>query len=254
MALAEQCRKNALHDLRVDLKILRAQLRLLRAVDPAFPYSDLYAPYKALFARAGQVRFWQLQAGILADTPGVPEPFARLYRAHAHRRLREALEAFRQTALAGRLFLWPELKKEFRQSAWQCTPLSVGTYFETLRKGMAAITAHLSRRNPQAMHDLRKWLKEYAINRRLANRHFGFDPGPPLVPRAENAGLDELLGQWHDLDAACMQLQEDLQTQQWEPADRNAGETMLQDWREAERMLWEEVLAGLETGGLPSTQ
>lgn len=249
MALAEQCRKHALHDLRVDLKILRAQLRLLRAVDPEFPYSDLYGPYKVLFARAGQLRFWQLQAGILADTPGVPEPFACRYRAYVHRRLREALEAFRQTALAGGLFQWHDLKKEFRQSAWKCTPTSVRTYFEILRKGMAEITALLSRRNPQAMHDLRKWLKEYATNRRLAMRYFGFDPGPPLAPHAENTGLDELLGQWHDLDAACAQLQEDLQAQQWEPADRKAGETMLQDWREAERMLWKEVIAGLDTGG-----
>lgn len=237
--------KEQLHQLRVELKKWRAGLRLLRSADPAFPYPEVYAPFKTLFAAAGQLRFWQLQLQLLNRSALLHPAFVRPYRAYLRRRLRQARADFYKTTEENDLPRWRELKQEFRQSCKASTPLAVSAYFEALGKDISLKARHPSRRRPADLHELRKLVKEYAYNRQLAVKQLRFDPGPPPALPAGSANFEELLGQWHDQDAACAQLAEDLRTQKWKGTALHAGKTVLREWKRAERQLWAEIAATL---------
>ena len=234
-----------LHSLRIELKKWRAGLRLLRNVDPAFPYPEIYEPFKTLFAAAGQLRFWQLQRLFVRRTAHVPPVFARLYQTYARHRLNEAWEDFGKKAAKENVPRWRELKGEFRQSFKTCTPAAIQAYFDLLQKDIADKAGKLNRRRTIDLHELRKLLKEYANNRQLTVKHLQLDPGPPGGIPAENASFDELLGEWHDQDAACIQLAEDLRTQGWEGEVLRAGKAVFREWRRKEREMWAEITAAL---------
>lgn len=232
---------NPLHRVRVELKKWRAGLRLLRSADPAFPYPEMYAPFKNLFAAAGQLRFWQLQRQMIKGDALASPVFSTPYRAYTSRRLRKARKDFLKTAKDD-LPSWRELKQEIRQSAETLTAGAVQNYFTTLQSEIAAIVRHPTRRRTAELHDLRKLLKEYAYNRLLTVKYLHFDPGPPAgVP----AGFEALLGQWHDQDAACAQLAEDLRQESWEPEGLRAGKKVLRAWERKEMAMWQVVVGGL---------
>lgn len=236
--------KEQLHRLRVELKKWRAGLRLLRSVDPSFPYPEMYGPFKTLFAVAGRLRFWQLQQLLINRTTHIQPVFARFYRAYTRRRLKEAWKDFTKTASRENMPRWRELKHEFRQSFKACTHEAVQAYFDDLQKDIAEKASHLSRRRTGDLHALRKHLKEYANNRRLTTKHLHFDPGPPAgIPGGAN--FDDLLGEWHDLDAACAQLAGDLRTQGWEGQILRAGKAVLREWKRAEQRMWSEITESL---------
>jgi hypothetical protein len=231
------------------MKKWRAGLRLLSACDPTFPYPEVYKPFKKLFAGAGQLRFWQLQQHLLDQTPQLPPTFAQRYRAYIRQRQREALKDFCKTAGRADLPKWRDLKAEFRQSCDACTPAAVQTYFNDLQKDITSKEKELPRRRAGDLHDLRKRLKEYANNRQPAAKHLRFDPGPPAGLPPDHAAFDQLLGQWHDQDAACAQLAEDLRTQGWTGEMLNEGKTVLRAWKRREREMWEAVVGGFEPKG-----
>lgn len=236
--------KEQLHQLRVELKKWRAGLRMLRSADPAFPYAEMYEPFKTIFAAAGRLRFWQLQQLFLKQTARIPPAFARSCRSFARQRLNDARNDFAKTASPENIPKWRELKREFRQSLKACTPDAVQTYFDGLQKDILEKTSDLSRRRTAGLHDLRKLLKEYANNRQLTVNHLRFDPGPPGgIPGGAN--FDDLLGEWHDLDAACAQLAADLRAQGWEGEVLRAGKAVLREWRRAERQMWTEIAGAL---------
>lgn len=230
-----------LHQVRVELKKWRAGLRLLRSADPAFPYPEMYAPFKNLFAAAGQLRFWQLQRQMIKDDTLASPVFSTPYRAYTSRRLRKARKDFLKAA-ENDLPSWQELKQEIRQSDATLTAGAAQHYFTTLQREIAAIVRHPTRRRTAELHELRKLLKEYANNRLLAAKYLHFDPGPPAgVP----AGFEALLGQWHDQDAACTQLAEDLRLECWEPEGLQAGKKVLRVWKKRELDLWGAVVGQL---------
>ncbi len=236
--------KEQLHQLRVELKKWRAGLRLLRSVDPSFPYPEMYEPFKTLFAAAGRLRFWQLQRLLVNKTADAQPDFARLYEGFARQRIKEAWQDFTETASRENMPRWRELKHEFRLSLKACTLPAIQVYFDGLQKDIAEKASHLSRRRTGDLHTLRKHLKEYANNRRLTTKHLHFDPGPPArIPGGAN--FDDLLGEWHDLDAACAQLAEDLRTQGWEGQILRAGKAVLREWRRKEKYLWNKVISAL---------
>lgn len=239
--------KERLHQLRVEIKKWRAGLHLLRVVDPAFPYPEVYKPFKILFSDAGQLRFWQLQRQILNHSAPVPPGFAQLYRVYTRQRRGEALHHFRKTIRRAGLPKWRDVKKEFRQSCDACTPDTVQVYFGGLQKSIAAKVKATGRRRAGELHELRKLLKEYANNRQFVVKSLGFDPGlPPGLPPG-NEGFDALLGQWHDQDAACTQLAEDLRTQGWKGQTLNDGKRVLQVWSRKERKMWRAVIEVLSS-------
>lgn len=223
-------KKGRLHRFRVALKHWRANLRLLEAADPCFPYPEIYAPFKTLFGQAGAVRFWQLQGALVKSTGVCPAFFAGFYETHIRKQRKQAQKAFRQALRRERMFRWKDLKQEFRLSVRQCTPQALEAYFRDLQKkiGQECLAPPESR----DFHDLRKALKEYRINRQTAVQHFGLDPGPVAGIPDGSTDLDTTLGQWHDFDAAAWQLRLDLDNQPWPDSMRAEGLVLLEYWKQ----------------------
>lgn len=244
--LSRTCRQKDLHELRVELKRFRALLRLLRSVDPEFPYAKVNQPFKLLFEQAGQLRFWQLQVRLLEKTAGLPALFANRYHTYTHQRLRRERYIFQETAQRDALPRWREMKDFFQTSLKRCNPGTLERYFNSTRESALRIAAHLEKTRPAERHELRKILKEYHLNRQTVSKHFDFDPGPmPGLP-ADVSLLDIPFGQWHDLQAAGAQLAEDLKTQTWNADVLTGGAYVLRVWKKQERALWQEVRPVLE--------
>lgn len=248
-ALSRVCRQKDLHLLRIELKRLRALLRLLRYTDPEFPYFKVYQPFKVLFNRAGQLRFWQIQIKLLENTATAPEPFSNRYRRYSEYRRHLANHLFRETARWGDLPRWRDVKNLFRISLERCNTEALAGYFTYTRESATGIAGRVGRTLPAERHELRKIMKEYTMNRQLVSRHFNFDPGPlPAMPD-DPALLDVPFGQWHDLQAAGKQLAEDLRIQPWDTAVLTGGREVLREWKKEERVIWKRVRAVLEGVG-----
>lgn len=233
--------KRRLHRLRVTFKQWRAQLRLLRATDPAFPYAEIYPPFKVLFSAAGAVRFWQLQASLLQHAPEEALRFAEAYRRFIRQNIRKARLAFRCAAEETPLPRWKDLKAELRQARQACTIASITTYFSALEESIQEHRDALRQTGTTDLHDLRKIIKEYYLNRRLARKYLDFDPGPPAGVPFDSPSFDEFLGEWHDLQAAGVQLDADLKQHPWPPGLRREGRRLQHAWQQREKTLFAEI-------------
>jgi len=233
-----------LHDLRVGLKEWRAALRLLQGMAPDFPAMEVSERFRPVFHSAGGVRFWQLQRSFLNRSGAQLQPFAGHYRAHIRARLSQARRAFQASAKAS----WPgwrELKPYVHRASAACTSQALRMYFDELQDGMTAKKAVLDRRRASELHELRKLLREYSDNRKLIIKHLHFDPGVPRGLAADITAVVELLGDWHDQDAACRQLAEYLGSPACAGEVLMQGKAVLRAWRKKERVMWDRIMAGL---------
>lgn len=239
--LSHICGEVGLHNLRTDLKLLRARLRFLRNLYPEFPYHAVYKPYKKVFNRAGQVRFWQVMLKILEAEPGRNEDFALTYQVLLYARLLQTRAAFCEIAREEELPRWRDVKSAFRQSIRHFHRTVMDRYFSTLQQEAGQILNDPGHASLEERHTLRKILKEYSSNRKLVSKYFNYDPGPmPGVP-TEAFALNDLIGRWHDIQVAGVQLAEDLGTQEWSAPIVDAGNILLQHWKKREHALWKEV-------------
>jgi CHAD domain-containing protein len=238
--------KGRLHAFRVALKHWRAYLRLLRDADPTFPYPEVYAPFKPLFAKAGTIRFWQLQEALLEKIPGDTEDFSRFYQKYIRRQRQKARKAFQKKLRKTDLPKWSDLQAELRLSVEKCSEETIRAYFFSLQNTMCGHLQKRHRTAPFELHELRKNFKEYGINRLVVEKYWHIEIGPPLDIATHQTELDDCFGQWHDLEAASAQLANDLKTDDW-PADMIAGGKRLLDiWKKAEHRLLRQVTALLK--------
>jgi CHAD domain-containing protein len=230
-ALSTTARQEALHALRVELKKLRALLRLLRAVSPVFNYKETYALYKPLFQRAGEVREWQLQAAYFEQVPVAPEQFAAAYRAFLERGQRHAMHRWRR--LVRDYGAPPAAKVQWLAAgaAGTWTLDALRAYFRGLREQFCQLMAGTPDPEGQALHDVRKIVKEYSVNRRFSVRKLHYDPGNlPGLP-ADTTAFETTLGEWHDLVIARERLLQDLEAPGWFEQERAHGRLVADYWQ-----------------------
>lgn len=239
-------RQEALHDLRVELKEWRAALQLLHGVDPDFPHAEIQERFKPLFAAAGDLRFWQLQRGFVNRSKPTAPAFSQQYRAHVRRRLGQARKDFLAAAAATGCPGWGELKHDVNRACDACSPEAMQSYFGALQADMTSLKTLLNRRRMSQLHELRKSLREYSDNRKLVTARLGFDPGPPAGLPVQSGWMHDLLGEWHDLEAACRQLAQDLRAADWaDVGGLREGKAVLSRWKKAERAMWDAIMAVL---------
>jgi len=237
--------EEGLHRLRVGLKEWRAALRLAQGVDPGFPCAEISDLFRPVFDTAGRMRFWQLQRRFLARTGPLGPVFAAHYRARIRARLRQARRSFAAAVANTDWPRWRELDRDVHQAGEACTPQTLWAYFNSLQGDMTSKMAGLHRRRRSELHELRKDLREYSDNRKLAVKRLGFDPGPPRNLGADIPALQSRLGDWHDQDAACRQLAEDLRYPGWEEQALQQGKKLLRAWRKNERAMWDRLVTDL---------
>jgi len=237
--------EEGLHRLRVGLKEWRAALRLAQGVDPGFPCAEISGLFLPVFDTAGRVRFWQLQRRFLARTrPRVPV-FAAYYRARIRVRLRQARRSFAAAVVNTDWPRWRELDRDVHHAGEACTAQTLSTYFDSVQDYLTSIKTGLHRRRARELHELRKALREYSDNRKLVIKRLGLDPGSPRNLGPDIPALQSRLGDWHDQDAACRQLAEDLRYPGCEEEALQQGKKLLRAWRRNERAMWDRIIAGL---------
>jgi len=239
--------EEGLHRLRVGLKEWRGALRLAQGVDPGFPCAEISDLFKPVFDTAGRVRFWQLQRRFLARTGPLAPVFAAHYRARIRARLRQGRRSLRAAVANADWPRWRELDRDVHRAGDACTVQTLWAYFGNLQDNLTSIKTGLHRRRASELHELRKALREYSDNRKLAIKRLGFDPGPPRNLGPDIPALQSRLGDWHDQDAACRQLAEDLRYPGWEEEALQQGKQLLRAWRKNERAMWDRIITGLAT-------
>lgn len=239
--------EEGLHRLRVGLKEWRGALRLAQGADPGFPCAEISNLFKPVFDTAGAVRFWQLQRRFLARTGPLAPVFAAHYRARIRARLGQVRRRLRATVANADWPRWRKLDRDVHHAGDACTVQALWAYFGSLQDDLTSLKTGLHRRRTSELHDLRKALREYSDNRKLAVKHLGFDPGPPRNLGPDIPALQSRLGDWHDQDAACRQLAEDLGYPGWEEEALQQGKKLLQVWKKAERKMWDEIMVRLDS-------
>ncbi|MFN2546559.1 MAG: CHAD domain-containing protein [Myxococcales bacterium] len=172
----------AVHDMRVALRRLRAALRLLRL-------RELDPPVKELQDALGQVRDLQLQIEWLAGRPPSRRRTAALRK--AERALEPALAKWRDRTL-------PALLDAARKAKAPDASRRRQILRKRLRRFEERLEAALARPTPRAMHRVRISVKQIRYL-------FEIEKGPAAkLLLAELPPLQESLGQLHDMDVRAM--------------------------------------------------
>jgi CHAD domain-containing protein len=237
--------EEGLHRLRVGLKEWRAALRLVQGIDPEFPCAETSERFRPVFDTAGRMRFWQLQRRFLDRTGSLVPDFAAHYRGRIRARLRQARRSFAAAVANADWPRWRELDRDVHRAGEACTLQALRAYFDRLQGDMTSKKTGLHRRRTSELHELRKALREYSDNRKLAVKRLGFDPGSPRNLGPDIPALQSRLGDWHDQDAACRQLAEDLRYPGWEEEALQQGKKLLRAWRRNERTMWDRIMTDL---------
>lgn len=198
-----------IHDLRVEIKRMRAILRLLYFFQPNWPYRKSYAPFRNLFQSAGILRELQLQNLMLNHIPDVSSCFQSIYRG---RTLEKQIAAW--THLFGLLQYakLPSGKRliEAADQVFQCCKDSdFDRYFATKAKEVHNYLIGGLESPTENLHSLRKALKDYNNNRLNLHLVLQYDPGVlPGLPK-DTFKIDHILGDWNDYQTALMHLDQD---------------------------------------------
>jgi CHAD domain-containing protein len=237
-ALSLQCRKQALHEWRVQVKKWRYALRMLGKIDPDFEAKTFLRPYKKLFAAAGAIREIQIQRDLMLRSKSeLTEGFTHQYRKLLQHQYRSARTQFSKVARETALPSWQSLKKPLRAAVRQCQPLSCSWYFHQIIERISADWLNNREISDEALHDLRIQLKKYDASKKLLSHTLRYEAPPLRFLPLEMEPLLEQLGAWHDYTIAAGRLQEDLLSPFFSEAQRLEGRRLLRRWqRAAERL------------------
>lgn len=178
-----------LHKLRVNIKKIRALLRLVQYDDPKFNYKKQYKPFRKVFRAAGKIREHDITAAILSkhiNTTTVP---LTTLDAPTTKQLKKIAEQRKKIKKCANLLL-----KELRRIDSE----SIYTYLhmkrEYLRQQLATMPPE------EKLHDLRKQIKDviYLLNAVQQEEEFSLFLSE----------LEALIGKWHDKAVALNYLQQ----------------------------------------------
>lgn len=195
---APTCTPATFHQLRVEIKKLRALFELINDCAPAFKRKKNFKPFRVLFRQAGKVREIQVEEGLLK----------KYFTGNTLQVYRNSLKQLRikernQYFLLLTDELTAHLEKNFHTLKTFLSKVNKKRLNAYLTRQREEIRKKLSAKNlPQSeLHELRKRLKTYAYNSRLS-------------PDEKQTGtfltktrLAALLGQWHDDRLMLLNLQ-----------------------------------------------
>ena len=188
-----------MHTLRIDMKAIRSLCFLLEAAGQHRDSKALHRTIRKLFARAGRIREWQLQAAWLRH-----HHLPTLYRSqHFPTQLASAHSAFLRHGQRKGKFI-DALGKRLARGMQHLDRRKAGDYFVSLVDDLCQV---LHPRTPASQwHDLRKKIKRlvHAYRWLTSNRK------APEVVRifiGDMDALQALIGNWHDLQEMMQVLQ-----------------------------------------------
>lgn len=187
------------HRLRVNLKRQYAFFHLLQALDEHFSAISAMESFATLYRKAGKVRNKQVESQLILSMErqlhlvfSLSEHLA----AKADRRGKILQEWERSHALEPIRVVADSVLKSIRLLPENDTASRLKSYLLRLSRAIGSFPASLEE-DSEALHDLRKFIKELFYNLEILRRLF---PGVILHPHSLNL-LDDfqhLLGDWHD--------------------------------------------------------
>jgi len=204
------------HDLRVDLKRMRAFFNLAAAVNGDFDMKDRFKHYRRIAKNTGMLRDAQVQQVMLDEVEKATGIAAGEYRLFLEGREREGFEVFRAFAAGG----YPSGKLERTESAVrralneieeQLVRSNAENRFLSLKGDLMARTIDRNPR-PETLHETRKLAKETHYMMEIIRDGIGFDFSCEPFLEAIKL-LHRALGAWHDSDVSIAHLDEFLGVQ-----------------------------------------
>jgi CHAD domain-containing protein len=185
-----------IHQLRVGSKRIRAIVRLIAAIDPAFNPGQSERKVARLFAAAGALRDNDVQRGLAASVAEQSGTETSLTAEHLADRRVDAGRSYRDAASRFDIDAHAKLRRRIEQSLSRFESET----FDTLARSTLARWLRALEADERDLHEVRKRTKEaHALAAILARA------GGDRRTRSAAARLDrlqKLLGAWHDLVVA----------------------------------------------------
>lgn len=197
VAAGESVEAEAIHQLRVGTKRIRAVLSLVAAIDPAFDPGGAARKLKRLFAAAGLLRDNDVQIALARRIGDESAVSTALTVASLEAQRARALKAYRDAAARFDIAAHSKLRSRISTTLQHLDSRSIGTLAHAT---LARWIDGLEHTPDEDLHEVRKRTKQtHALTWMLARAT------PDRRTRAAEQRLDKLqklLGEWHDLVVA----------------------------------------------------
>ena len=192
----------AVHDMRVAIKRIRAFSRMVESIEPAFDARRQSRPFRKIARRSADIRDAQVQESLVDDIGRETGLDLCAFRNYLADREREGIRVFSEFAAGNnRLKVLDRRMKTVGKALDAITSVRA----ETLAWGrFRNLVTHLvilqqGDLTPEVLHDVRKHAKETHYTCEIVTSCFhGLDNGGLLIKLLKN--LHGTLGSWHDYD------------------------------------------------------
>ena len=189
------------HKLRVEIKKVKALLKLLKKTNKKFELKELFKPYKEIFEKAGRVRELQLEEEFWKkrNIEDVPAQYVNQLRSNRKIARKDFFELLDNNILK-------KLKKREHEILKAIERTDQPAFEKALIKKEEKITTLLNHKALKfsEAHDLRKRLKEYFFNQKSFHHKLSEEK------QTEMKALMDSLGRWHDDRVMASQLEENI--------------------------------------------
>jgi CHAD domain-containing protein len=193
---------DAVHDMRVAIKRIRAYFRMVESIDPEFVAREQARPFRKIARRSAALRDVQVQESLVDEIGKDTGHDLRVFRTYLTDRERDGISIFMDfTAKRNRMKVLDRRIKTVGKALQTVTPVRAETLawgrFRNLVNQL--VIMQQGDLTPEALHDVRKHAKETHYAYEIVSSCFhGLDNGDIFLKRLKK--VHGTLGSWHDYD------------------------------------------------------
>ncbi|WP_165930131.1 CHAD domain-containing protein [Flavobacterium sandaracinum] len=190
------------HELRVEIKKMKALLQLAAFCNKKFKPRKTFLPFRSIFKQAGKVRELQLQQTLIEEQPNFT-----LLKKYPNQLKKLQSKAIKKFFLLAKIRLIKKLKKKYRILIYflaKTDKTKLNHYRNKTRKQVKKLLGKPAFKKNE-MHNFRKQLKVYQYNEKI----LPIDQSSKLI--ATLMALSDFLGEWHDYEVAILHLKKTIE-------------------------------------------
>ena len=193
---------DAVHDMRVAIKRIRAYFRMVVSIEPEFVAREQARPFRQIARRSAAIRDAQVQESLVDEIGKETGLDLRAFRNYLIDRERDGIRFFTDfAAKRNRLKVLDRRIKTVSKALNVVTPVRAGTLawgrFRNLVNHL--VIMQQGDLTPEALHDVRKHAKETHYAYEIVSSCFNsLDTGDIFLKRLKK--VHGTLGSWHDFD------------------------------------------------------
>ena len=193
----EEYTAETFHELRVEIKKVKALFELIAAFSKKFKFQKTFKPFKIIFRAAGKVRELQLEQIILEEQPDfiLLQKYPNQLKKLENKKIKNFFQIADKRLITKIKAKYPKIIYLISKARKK----KINRYQNQARK---EITKLIYKKNlkKKHLHDFRKRLKAYRYNEKI----FYGDSASNLI--SEKPTLSDLLGEWHDYTVIIVHL------------------------------------------------